>query len=268
MDNNNTCAKCKYFKTCGNANGGAPCSGYERITRAEILSDIQATRDTIKTLENAKNAYREKWRALFEEYKNAARDNGPEAARLGKKMDQLKSDENAAAALVADLNTKIKILKNNYRIALFDETIPAVVTVLKKYNGKSYGPKTREKIRDEIKAAAGVNFYINSRTWCDEIIISDEFLRYNEQLEINLAADENGERPCLLIDNKINAPEAEQLTMYYNTFINDPAERVKELKKAYNAAREAQRTLEKKCSEYNNLTVFGMETIYAEKHIY
>ena len=266
--NNNTCTKCKYYKTCGGANGGAPCAGYAAITRADILTAIQEARATIETLENTKKEYKKTWLALFQEYKSAARDNGPEAARLGKKMDQLKSDENAAAALVADLNTKIKILKNNYRIALFDETIPAVVTVLKKYNGKSYGPKTREKIRDEIKAAAGVNFYINSRTWCDEIIISDEFLRYSAQLEINITADENGDRPRLLNDNKINAPEAEQLTMYYNTFIDDPAERVQELKKAYNAACAAQRQLEKLCNEYNNLTVFGLDHIYAEKHLY
>lgn len=266
--NNNTCTKCKYYITCGGAAEAAPCAGYAAITRADILTAIQETRATIETLENAKNEYKNKWRELFHEYKKAARDNGPEAARIGKKMDILKNDENDAAALISDLNTKIAILKNNYRIILFDDVVPHVVNVLKKYDGRQYGPKTREKIRDEIKAAAGVNFYINSRTWCDEIIISDEFLRYNGQLEIETRADENGERPRLLIDNKINAPEAEQLTMYYNNFVDDPAERVKELKKAYNAAREAQRTLEKKCSEYNNLTVFGMETIYAEKHIY
>ena len=266
--NNNTCTKCKYFNTCGGATCGAPCAGYAAITRADILTAIQETRATIETLENTKKEYKKTWLALFQEYKSAARDNGPEAARLGKKMDQLKSDENAAAALVADLNTKIKILKNNYRIALFDETIPAVVTVLKKYNGKAYGPKTREKIRDEIKAAAGVHFYINCRSWCDEIIISDEFLRYNGQLEIETRADENGERPRLLIDNKINAPEAEQLTMYYNNFVDDVAGRVQELKKAYDAARELQRALENKCRDYNALTVYGMETIHAEKHIY
>lgn len=266
--NNNTCTKCKYFKTCGGANGGAPCAGYAAITRADILTAIQETRATIETLEHAKNEYKNKWREMFENYKKAARDNGPEAARIGKKMDQLKNDENDAAALISDLKTKITILKNNYRIVLFDDAAPHVVNVLKKYDGRQYGPKTREKIRDEIKAAAGVNFYINSRTWCDEIIISDEFLRYNAQLEINLDVDENGDRARLLIDNKINAPEAEQLTMYYNMFVNDPAEHVRELKKAYNAAREAQRALEKLCSEYNSLTVFGMETIYAEKHIY
>lgn len=268
MDNGNTCTKCKYFKTCGGANGGAPCAGYAAITRADILTAIQETRATIETLEHAKNEYKNKWRELFEKYKKAARDNGPEAARIGKKMDMLKNDENDAAALISDLNTKNTILKNNYRIALFDETIPAVITVLKKYNGRQYGPKTREKIRDEIKTAAGIDFYINSRTWCDEIIISDEYLRYSEQLEIDIRTDENGARPRLLIDNKINAPDVEQLTMYYNNFVDDPAERVQELKKAYNAAREAQQALKKLCDEYNNLTVFGMETIYAEKHIY
>ena len=254
MENNNICAKCKYFTNCGGATGGAPCDGYDRITRADILKAIQETRATIETLENAKKQYRDAWRGLFEDYKKAARDNGPEAARIGEK--------------ISDLNTKITILKNNYRIALFDETIPAVVTVLKKYNGKQYGPKTREKIRDEIKAAAGVSFYINIRTWCDEIIISDDYLRYSEQLEINTRADENGERPRLLIDNKISAPEADQLSMYYNNFIDDPAVRVMELKAAYKNARAAQNELKNKCGKYNDLIVHGIEPIYPEKHLY
>lgn len=261
--NNNTCAKCKYFKTCGDVERVAPCGGYERITRADILSDIQATRATIETLENAKKAYNEKWRALFTEYKKAARDNGPEAARIGKKMDTLKDDEKSTAALIADLNTKILILKNNYRIALFDETIPAVIDVLTKYNGRQYGEKTRAKIRDEIKAAIGINFYINCRSWCDEIIISDEYLRYNSQLEIYTRTDEH-----ILINNRINAPTADVLTMNYNVFIDDPAERVQELKKAYSAACDIQRALENACKEYNNLTVYGIDPIYAEKHLY
>ena len=263
MDNSNTCIKCKYFKTCGGANGGAPCKGYKRITRADILTDIQAARATIETLENAKKAYSEKWRALFDKYKKAARDNGPEAARIGKKMDMLKNDEKNTAALIADINTKIAILKNNYRIALFDETIPAVIDVLTKYNGRQYGEKTRAKIRDEIKAAAGINFYINCRSWCDEIIISDEYLSYNSQLEIYTRTDEH-----ILINNRISAPTADALTMNYDIFIDDPAERVKELKKAYNAARDIQRALENACKEYNNLTVYGIEPIYAEKHLY
>lgn len=263
MNNNSTCTKCKYFKTCGGANGGAPCAGYAAITRADILTAIQETRDTIKTLENAKNAYREKWRALFEEYKNAARDNGPEAARIGKKMDMLKDDEKSTAALIADMNTKILILKNNYRIALFDETIPAVIDVLKKYNGRQYGEKTRAKIRDEIKTAAGINFYINCRSWCDEIIISDEYLRYNSQLEIYTRTDEH-----ILINNRINVPTADALTMNYDVFVDDPAERVQELKKAYNAARDIQRALENACKEYNTLTVYGIEPIYAKEHLY
>lgn len=261
--NNNVCTKCKYFKTCGGANSGAPCEGYERITRAEIFSDIQATRDTIKTLENSKTVYHEKWRELFDEYKKAARDNGPEAARIGKSMEMIKKDEDAAGALIADLNTKILILKNNYRIALFDETMPAVVAVLNKYNGKPYGEKTRAKIRDEIKDAAGVYFYINCRSWCDELVISDEYLRYNSQLEIHTSNDEH-----ILINNRINAAALENLSMNYDVFIDDPAARVQALKAAYNAARDAQRTLEKKCSEYNNLTVYGVESIYAEKHLY
>lgn len=264
----NTCNKCKYYKTCGGATCGAACNGYKAITRADIFAAIQETRANIETLKNTKKEIKNNWSALFDEYKKAARDNGPEAARIGKKMEALRNDENDAAETIRDLELKIKILNNNYRIALFDETTPEIIAVLKKYNNKPYGPKTREKIRDEIKNACGVYFYINSRSWCDEIIISDEYLRYSAQLEINARRDENGETIRLLIDNKINAPEADALTMYYDTFIDDPNERAQALKKAYSAARDAQRELEKKCREYNDLTVFGMETLYAEKHIY
>ena len=50
-----------------------------------------------------------------------------------------------------DLQITIKILKSNAKIALYNEVLPVVLEVLEKYKNKPYGPKTEQKIRDEIK---------------------------------------------------------------------------------------------------------------------
>ena len=44
-----------------------------------------------------------------------------------------------------DLQLAVKLLKNNARVSLFHEVLPVLVEMLKKYNGKPYGEKTREK---------------------------------------------------------------------------------------------------------------------------
>ena len=267
--NNNTCEKCKFFTACGDAERVVPCSGYEKITRADIIGKIHDKQEAIVLLEKIKKEYADEWSALFEEYKKAARENGPEAARIGKKLDELRNGKKDTGAAITDKKTEITILKHNYRIALFDECMPIVLEILKKYNGKKYGEKTRAKIRDEIKARAGVNFYINRRTWCDEIIISDDFLCYSGQLEINTRADENGTRAAIITDdNKINAPDIDNLFMHYNTFVDNIPERVQALKTAHNDARQLQEQLKTACNKYNDLTVNGMKTICYTDHIY
>lgn len=62
-----------------------------------------------------------------------------------------------------NLQITIKILKNNAKIALFNEVLPVALEILTKYENKPYGEKTRQKINDEVKEKTKCLFYINSK---------------------------------------------------------------------------------------------------------
>lgn len=53
-------------------------------------------------------------------------------------------------------------MNSNAKIALFNEVMPQVLEVLAKYKGKPLGPKTEEKIKNEIKEKTNCYFYILS----------------------------------------------------------------------------------------------------------
>lgn len=165
---------------------------------------------------------------------------------------------------VTDLNITIKLLNNNAKIALFKETTPVIIETLKKYNGKPYGEKTRQKISDEIREKTGCSCYItNHYTTSDIKIYPGMYSR-----ETTAGTTEN----IKIIDenNKIQAVEPEQLKLYYinQNYFEDIPKAIKEMKKAYKKAVEKQKELEKICSEFNFYAVDGIERIYSNKTLY
>ena len=169
-----------------------------------------------------------------------------------------------------DLQITIKILNSNAKIALFNEVMPQVLEVLEKYKGKPYGPKTEQKIKDEIKEKTGCGFYISSRYYLQEYhIISLEFSNNDYNVECGTKC-ENGKYKKLLDDNKIQVPELNDLTIYYSSkdYIDNIPKRIKELKKLYKKAYEKQQELSAICSKYNNLCAGNIKNIYKDKNIY
>lgn len=167
-----------------------------------------------------------------------------------------------------DLQITIKILNSNAKIALFNEVMPQVLEVLAKYKNKPYGPKTEQKIRDEIKEKTKCGFYISVRYSSQTYHITPiEFI--NNDIECgNKYID--GKQKKLLDDNKIQVPELNDITLYYTSkeYIDNIPKRIKELKKIYKKAYEKQQELDALCSEYNNLAVGNIKHIYSDKHIY
>lgn len=169
-----------------------------------------------------------------------------------------------------DLQITIKILNSNAKIALYNETLPTVLQVLAKYKGKSYGPKTEQKIKDEIKEKTNCGFYISERYSSQEYnIFPLEFNGNTYDIECGTKYID-GKQKKLLEDNKIQVPELKDLTIYYSSkeYIDNIPKRIKELKKLYKKAYEKQQELEKICSEYNNLAVGDIKNIYKDKNIY
>ena len=114
-----------------------------------------------------------------------------------------------------DLQITIMILKNNAKIALFNEVMPVALDILSKYAGKPYGEKTKQKISDEVKTATNCRFYISSR-WSEysfDVYPLDEFSNdYNITCGTNYT---DGSRKPLLIDNKIQLVTFDEIELYY-----------------------------------------------------
>lgn len=168
-----------------------------------------------------------------------------------------------------DLQITIKILNSNAKIALYNEGLPVVLEVLAKYNNKPYGPKTEQKIRDEIKEKTNCSFYISNRYSQEYHIIPLEFSNNDYNIECG-PKHIDGKRKKLLDENKIQVPEFDDLTLYYSSkeYIDNIPKRIKDLKRLYKKAYEKQQELAAICSEYNSLAVGNIKNIYKDKNIY
>ena len=223
-----------------------------------IIREVNQTRQNIKEVE-------EKAKELRNTYLNIM--------DLKERHEKKKIVENDIAKLEEkkeDLQITIKILNSNARIALYNETLPVVLEVLEKYKNKPYGPKTEEKIKNEIKEKTKCGFYISVGYSLQEYHIY--YLEFNgNTYDIECGTKYiDGKQKKLLEDNKIQVPELNDLTIYYSSkeYIENIPKRIKDLKRLHKKAYEKQQELEKICSEYNNLAVGNIKYIYSDKHIY
>lgn len=225
---------------------------------SDIIKEVNQTQQNIKEVE-------EKTKQIRNTYLNIM--------DIKKRHEKMKTVENDIIRLEEkkeDLKITIKILNSNAKIALYNETIPVVLEVLAKYKNKPYGPKTEQKIKDEIKEKTKCGFYISKRYSSQEYnIFPLEFNGNTYDIECGTKYID-GKQKNLLEDNKIQVPELNDLTLYYTSkeYIDNIPKRIKELKKLYKKAYEKQQELEKICSEYNSLTVGDIKNIYKDKNIY
>lgn len=171
---------------------------------------------------------------------------------------------------IKDLTISIKILNSNAKLSLYNEALPVVLEVLAKYKNKPYGPKTEEKIRDEIKEKINCSFYISDRYNSQEYhIIPLEYSCNTYNIECGPQYID-GKQKKLLDDNKIQVLELSDITLYYASkeYIDNIPKRIKDLKRLYKKAYEKQQELAALCSKYNNLAVGNIKNIYKDKNIY
>lgn len=224
----------------------------------EILKEVSKTYQTIKEVD-------EKTEELQNTYLNIV--------NLKERHEKRKTVENDLVRLEEkkkDLQITIKVLNSNAKIALYNETLPIVLEVLAKYKNKPYGPKTEQKIKDEIKEKTNCCFYIGVRYEQQTYhIIPLEFSNNIYNIECG-SKYIDGKQKKLLDENKIQVLEFSDITLYYASkeYIENIPKRIKELKKLYKKAYEKQQELDVICSEYNSLTVGNIKNIYKDKHIF
>ena len=224
----------------------------------DILKEIEQTSGAIKAAESKENELIENCMKI---------DNLKERheAKKNAENDMIKASEEKK-----DLQITLKILKSNAKIALFNEVIPVALEVLKKYAGKPYGEKTKEKISDEIKEKTNCRFYITSRwdSYSFDIYPMDGF---GNDYNITCGSKyTNGERKPLLIDNKIQLITFDEIELYYISceYVEDIPQRIENLKTVYAEAVIKQEELQTACDNFNMLAVGDISCIYSDKHIY
>lgn len=159
-----------------------------------------------------------------------------------------------------DLKITKMILESNARFALFSEVMPVVLEVLMKYKGKSFGPKTKEKIYKEIKERTECYCYID-QSYAQRICITSML---NRSLVVSCYPKNN-----ILVDNKIRECSMEEIALYDNRgYVEDIPERISELKKLHKEVVEKQEELIKYCDKYNELAVGNIPLLYHDRHIY
>lgn len=165
-------------------------------------------------------------------------------------------------ALGAELETAKKIgliLRNNYAYRLAADVLPALVEMLKKYNGKKYGEKTREKMGEEFKAMTGCGLYLERGTFsrdCNQAHIYEmrDGYKHGEDIELFTA-----NAYIITVDNFIRAQPADAFKLYdIHEYIEDPAGRVEELAEKKKELDELHNAFNKAVDAYNALTVKGM----------
>lgn len=224
----------------------------------EIIKEVNQTQKKIKEVEEKTKDIRNTYLNIIDEKE---------------RYEKMKTVENDIVKLEEkkkDLQITIKILNSNAKIALYNETMPVVLEVLAKYKNKSYGPKTEQKIKDEIKEKTKCGFYISKKYSSEEYhVFPLEF--YGNTYDIECGTKYiDGKQKKLLDDNKIQVPELKDLTLFYTSkeYIDNIPKRIKDLKRLYKKAYEKQKELEKICSEYNSLAVGDIKHIDSDKQIY
>lgn len=211
----------------------------------DILKQISETRESIeaKTAEIMRLDYTEERRQAaanggyfnnkgYKELYNAAQANADAISKLSKEIYN------------AEIETRI--LRANARAALLAEALPVILKAFEKYNGKPYGEKTRDKIREEVKKA-GYSFYIDGHENYKIVVytLDENGYRTHADEATGAAYDEAGHIASIITkDNKINIANV-IIKPYGDKYTENTTEAAAQTADAIRAYSEAVENLEK-----------------------
>ena len=224
----------------------------QKKTLAEIAEEIKSTRAKIERIKDEIEKSENEFFALDDNAQTKYLLDTPKADRIMRKWEEQRAE-------VAKLEKIALILRHNYRAILAAQVLPAFLEILKKYDGKKAGEKTREKISEEMRSACGCSLWFE-RNYCSqksETAHIYDFIR-REQIDIytkNRAA---------IIDeqNTIHGNlTADDLRVYIGEYIDNPAQRIEEIEKARATVEEIKKQYNDAAEKYNNLLVEGFEKV-------
>ena len=132
------------------------------IINAEITAIIDAIRANTRRINELDKLIRQPFTRIP----------GETPEELHSRHQRHRAEYEAAKAEREALSIESKILHDNARRAVFDAVMPQAVEILRKYHGKQYGPRTAEKISDELKAACNCAIRLKWGEWLQDIDIT------------------------------------------------------------------------------------------------
>lgn len=236
-------------------------------TYTELVKESANVAQEIKTIEEWFTDSNTKVRALInahelDEYKAMRKDMEAEEVEKSKRLELLKVAQ--------------KILKDNIRVAYFTETMPKVLEVMKKYEGKPIGEKTEAKMRGELKDI-GVGFLYISREpeyRSDELRLFpiDAPYRFGPEDMTVLVHSEVGKKQPILGGNGGNRLIVYDLDQYYiswcGDYVDDYMFRASTILYKYRELKEQRERLETEYKSFNDLLPRSMDRLDISKHLY
>ena len=196
----------------------------------EIMQEIANNSEQVKELEAQADI-------LFKKAEVAAADSIKEKIAIHK---SITPEEDAAAVKLLQEAETLKsvntILSENVKASFFDYVTPIIKSIMQKYNGKQYGTKTKEKIREEAKSH-GIMFYFDGYRDMTSIhvycLTSEGYKAYNApEIVIHGIDSDNHYNAFISESNKIQDINTIIFSASYR-YTEDPAAKITALNKAY-----------------------------------
>lgn len=158
------------------------------------------------------------------------------------------------------------VLRENAKASFAAYALPIIADACSKYNGKQYGEKTQEKIRDEVRAH-GIGFYFQgyiNKTTLNIYALNDEGYHFGNELDLELYAV-NYNEPFVTKDNKLNF-QATNVNMRYK-YTDKPATQVNKILKTYQAYKAAMEKASKAEKALNDILPETLPDYHNTGHI-
>lgn len=226
-----------------------------------ILNAIEKAENEIKAKTSEINKHETISKELYKNYREN-KDINPEAA------DKYMTEHSNNYIILNNLRNEIDkmriekdFLTSNYRAAVYNEIMPDIINVLNKYTGKKIGPKTREKINNELCEISEHRIYIYNQS---EYTSDHKIVIYlNREINISYPCneieiyfkfdDENKKRYDFIDENgkAIKFTGEIFLAPYKNKYYDDIKKAVNDYYKYLNDINKMQNELDALKSEYN-----------------
>jgi len=141
------------------------------------------------------------------------------------------------------------ILQNNRRIDLYNSSINVIFEVLKKYEGKQAGAKTKEKLYQELKDITKFSVRVADHT----IYIDDAKTFTSLEISTDCHKEESGRFQFIDNDNKYSIEAIGHTYIYNALYIKDIDSHIAKINKLRKAISEKVEEVEKLISSHNEL---------------